>query len=91
LNCLQLWHYLKKAGVYQREAGWLRHWLRLGFACALMVAVLAAGLWLWPWQHWTEVRILVRGWHLAVLVIAGGLAFLAGLFAAGFRMRDLRH
>ncbi len=91
LNCLQLWHYLKKAGVYQREAGWLRHWLRLGFACAVMTAVLAAGLWLWPWPHWTEVRILVRAWHLAVLVVAGGAAFLAGLFAAGFRMRDLQN
>src|SRR6185312_426938 len=91
LNCIQLWHYLKRAGVYQRENGWMRHWLRLGSACALMVAVLVAGLWLWPWQHWTEVRILARAWHLGVLVIAGCAAFLAGLFAAGFRTRDLRH
>jgi putative peptidoglycan lipid II flippase len=89
LNCLQLWHYLKKAGVYRREAGWVRHWLRLGVACALMVAVLAGGLWLWPWQEWTAARIPARAWHLAVLGIAGGAAFLVGLIAAGFRMRDL--
>ena len=90
LNCLQLWHYLKKAGVYRREAGWMRHGFRLGTACTLMVAVLAAGLWLWPWQEWTAVRIPVRAWHLAAMVIAGAAAFVAGLFGAGFRMRDLR-
>jgi len=90
LNCMLLWHYLKKAGVYRREPGWAAQMSRLTFACMAMVAVLAAGLWLWPWQHWTEVRILVRAWHLAVLVIAGGATFLLTLFAAGFRMRDLR-
>jgi len=90
LNCMLLWHYLKKAGVYRREPGWAAQMFRLTFACMAMVVVLAAGLWLWPWQHWTEVRILVRAWHLAVLVIAGGAAFLLTLFAAGFRMRDLR-
>ena len=90
LNCMLLWHYLKKAGVYRREPGWAAQMLRLSVACAAMTVVLAAGLWWWPWQHWTEVRILVRAWHLAVLVIAGGAAFLLTLFAAGFRMRDLR-
>jgi putative peptidoglycan lipid II flippase len=90
LNCMLLWHYLKKAGVYRREPGWAAQMLRLTFACTAMVVVLAAGLWLWPWQHWTEVRILVRAWHLAALVIAGGATFLLTLFAAGFRMRDLR-
>ena len=90
LNCVLLWRYLKKAGVYQRQVGWAPQMLRLTVACVAMTAVLAAGLWWWPWQHWTEVRILVRAWHLAVLVIAGGGAFLLTLFAAGFRMRDLR-
>jgi putative peptidoglycan lipid II flippase len=90
LNCALLWRYLKKAGVYHRQTGWAVQMFRLTLACAAMVVVLAAGLWLWPWQHWTEVRILVRAWHLAVLVVAGGAAFLLALFAAGFRMRDLR-
>ena len=90
LNCAQLWHYLKKAGVYQHEPGWARHWWRLGFACAVMTVVLAACLWLWPWPAWTQMRILSRAGHLAAVVTVGGAAFLAGLFAAGFRMRDLR-
>ncbi|MBS0432220.1 MAG: murein biosynthesis integral membrane protein MurJ [Proteobacteria bacterium] len=89
LNCLQLWYYLRRAGVYQRQRGWARHLLRLGFACAAMTAVLAAGLWLWPWSHWGGMRIPARAWHLAVLVAAGGATFFGALFAAGFRLRDL--
>lgn len=88
LQFAQLWYWLKRAGVYDPQPGWLRHWLRLAFACAAMVAVLLAGLWLWP--HWTVVPVRTRVWHLAVLVLAGGAAYVAGLFAAGFRLRDLR-
>ncbi|MDQ2971879.1 MAG: murein biosynthesis integral membrane protein MurJ, partial [Pseudomonadota bacterium] len=80
--------FLKRAGVYQHQPGWARHWLRLGVACAAMVVVLLFGLWIWP--HWTEVRILTRAWHLAVLVTAAGSVYLLTLLATGFRMRDLR-
>lgn len=88
LNFVLLWRFLKRAGVYRHQSGWARHWLRMGFACAAMVAVLLAGLWLWP--SWTQVRILTRAWHLAVLVAAGAFTYVAVLFAAGFRMRDLQ-
>jgi putative peptidoglycan lipid II flippase len=88
LQFAQLWYWLKRAGVYDAQPGWLRHWLRLAFACAAMVAVLLAGRWLWP--HWTVVPVHTRLWHLAVLVAAGGAAYVGGLFAAGFRVRDLR-
>jgi putative peptidoglycan lipid II flippase len=88
LQFAQLWYWLKRAGVYEPRPGWLRHWLRLAFACAAMVAVLLAGLWLWP--HWTVVPVHTRIWHLAVLVVVGGAAYVGGLFVAGFRLRDLR-
>ncbi|MEO7149114.1 MAG: murein biosynthesis integral membrane protein MurJ [Rhodanobacteraceae bacterium] len=88
LNFILLWRFLKHAGVYQHQPGWARHWLRLGVACAAMVVVLLFGLWIWP--HWTEVRILTRAWHLAVLVTAAGSVYLLTLLATGFRMRDLR-
>lgn len=87
LNLWILWRALRREGVYQRQPGWARHWLRLGVACAAMVAVLVAGLWFWPDWHgakWTRV------WHLLVLVAAGGLTYLGALFALGFRVRDLR-
>lgn len=88
LNFVLLWRFLKRAGVYQRQPGWARHWLRLGVACAAMVAVLLLGLWIWP--HWTIVRVATRAWHLAVLVAAAGLVYLMTLLATGFRIRDLR-
>ncbi|MBU6198041.1 MAG: murein biosynthesis integral membrane protein MurJ [Xanthomonadaceae bacterium] len=82
-----LWRYLKRAGVYTRQSGWIRHWLRLGIASAVMMAVLMVGVWLWP--DWTTVRIATRAWHLAVLVFAASAAYVAVLFASGFRMREL--
>lgn len=83
-----LWRWLKRAGVYDHQSGWARHWLRLLVSCAAMIVVLLAGRWLWP--HWTVVPVFVRVWHLAVLVIAGGMAYVGTLFACGFRLRDLR-
>jgi putative peptidoglycan lipid II flippase len=88
VNFALLWHWLKRDGVYRRMPGWSRHWLRLTVACVVMVAVLLAGRWLWP--DWTHVHILTRLWHLMVLVLAGGGAYAAALFALGFRLRDLR-
>ena len=88
LNFALLWRWLKKAGVYDPQPGWARHWLRLGMSCAAMVAVLLLGRWLWP--HWAHSGVLSRFWHLAALVFAGSITYLSALFACGFRSRDLR-
>jgi putative peptidoglycan lipid II flippase len=88
VNFLLLWRWLKKAGVYERQPGWARHWGRLLLACAVMVLVLGLGRWLWP--DWSGVPVATRVWRLAVLVLAGGLSYAATLFAAGLRPRDLR-
>ncbi len=88
INFGLLWRWLGKAGVYHRQPGWGRHLLRLGFACAVMIAVLLAGLWLWP--DWTGADRWTRAWHLAVLVGAGGASYVAALLVAGFRPRELR-
>ncbi len=88
LNFLLLWHWLKRAGVYQPDAGWGRHWLRLATASVVMAVVLLVGRWLWP--DWTQAPVFTRIWHLAVLVIAGASAYLGALFVSGFRLRELR-
>ena len=83
-----LWRWLKRDGVYQRQPGWARHWLRLGLACAAMVMVLLVGRWWWP--YWTQAPVIARVWHLSVLVAAGAATYVGVLFASGFRVRDLR-
>ena len=88
LNFALLWRGLRRAGVYRREPGWARHGVRLAVACGAMTAVLAAGLWLWP--DWTGVPAWTRVWHLALLVAAGSITYVAILLATGFRARDLR-
>jgi putative peptidoglycan lipid II flippase len=88
LNFILLWHWLKRAGVYQRQPGWLAQWLRLGMACAAMVVVLILGRLLWP--DWTHVSVMTRAWHLSMLVVAGAASYIAALFVGGFRMRELR-
>jgi putative peptidoglycan lipid II flippase len=84
---LLLWG-LHKAGVYRAAPGWPRFIMQLLTGCALMVTVV---LWLnapvqewldWGWQH----RVL----EVSILVVAGMLAFVAGLLLTGLRMRDIR-
>lgn len=88
LNGGLLWWWLKRAGVYRRRPGWARHLGRVMLACLVMAGVLALGIGIWP--HWTDVATPTRIWHLAVLVAAGGVAYAGVMFAAGFRMRELR-
>ncbi|HEX7770305.1 MAG TPA: lipid II flippase MurJ, partial [Dokdonella sp.] len=88
LNVALLWRALRRDGVYPRQPGWGLHLARLALACLAMVGVLGAGLWHWP--DWSAWAVPTRIWRLALLVAAGGGSFLAVLFAAGFRLRDLK-
>lgn len=88
INAVLLWHWLKRDGVYQPQTGWVRHLLRLALACIAMVVVLWSGLKLWP--DWTDVPTWTRIWHLLALVASGGVTYVAVLFAAGFRLSELR-
>ena len=74
--------------VRQRGTQFHPGMMRLILACAAMVALLWLGLQWWP--DWTGVPTATRVMHLAVLVSAGGAAYIGVLFAAGFRLRDLR-
>jgi hypothetical protein len=74
--------------VYERQPGWARHLVRLAVSCGVMSAVLLLGLYIWP--EWSDVNHAVRVVRLAVLVCAGGGAYLATQFAMGFRLGHLR-
>ena len=88
LNLMLLWHWLRKAGVYDHQAGWARHLSRLGLACVAMVAVLLVAL------HWIPDFSGLDKWHrvgfLAALVGGGALVYAGTLLALGLRPRDLR-
>jgi putative peptidoglycan lipid II flippase len=88
LNLALLWHWLGKAGVYDRQPGWARFLLRLLSACAAMALALLAAI------HWapdfTAIGTIARIVWLAVLVVGGVLVYAAAMVLLGFRLRDLR-
>ncbi|WP_425603342.1 murein biosynthesis integral membrane protein MurJ [Luteimonas endophytica] len=88
-NALQLWWYLRRAGVYVRQPGWGRYALQLLVACAGMVAVVAALL--WTWRDWTAWHWSERLWKLLATVGSGGATYLVLLYLQGLRPRHLRH
>ncbi len=87
-NALQLWWYLRRAGVYEMQSGWAHFLRQLVVASVAMLAVL--GVLLWLWQDWTLWPWWERVWKLGVLVGAGAGAYGAALWLQGIRLRDLR-
>jgi putative peptidoglycan lipid II flippase len=88
LNLWQLWNALRRESVYAQQPGWGAHLLRLGLACGALVLILAVGMHIWPdWSGWPAAT---RAWRLIGLIAAAGGAYVAVLFAAGFRLHDLR-
>ena len=89
LNAIQLWWYLRRAGVYATQPGWRRFLRQLAVAAVALVMVVAAIL--WQWQEWTTWPWWERVWRLAVVVGAGALAYVGALWLQGIRPRHLRH
>ena len=88
LNLAMLWHWLRRAGVYERQPGWGRFLARLLTACAAMAAALLVGRGVAP--DFTLVPTFERIVWLTVLVIGGVLVYFASMWLLGFRPRDLR-
>ena len=88
LNLAQLWRALRRENIFAPQPGWGQHLMRLGVACAALVAVLLAGMATWP--DWTSWAPMTRAWRLFVLISVAGMVYVAVLFAGGLRLRDLR-
>jgi putative peptidoglycan lipid II flippase len=89
LNALQLWWYLRRAGVYAPQPGWPRFLRQLAIAAVGMgLVVLAIQS---AWQGWTDWAWWERIWRLLALVGAGASAYAALLWMQGIRPHDLRH
>ncbi len=88
LNLAQLWIGLRRDGIYVGQPGWASHLTRLGVSSVVMVAVIVACLVVWPdWSAWDTATRVVR---LGIVIAAAGGAFVAVLFATGFRIGDLK-
>lgn len=87
LNLWLLWRALRRDGIFVSQPGWASHALRLLAACVALVSVLLLGL--WCWQDWPMMAAAMRVFRLGLLITCASLAFVATLFACGFRLRDL--
>ncbi|MET0355931.1 MAG: murein biosynthesis integral membrane protein MurJ [Cellvibrio sp.] len=88
VNVILLYRGLRTREVYMPSAGWLKTWLRYGFANAFMVAVLVTGsYYLDGWAVW---GLMERVMSLLLLCLAGGASYILGLGIMGFRPKDFR-
>lgn len=88
VNAYLLYRGLRKSEVYNPASNWPRLWLRYGAANLVLVAVLLGFLSLWNlWSDWSVMERILR---LAVVCVAGFVAYLAALFAVGVRLRDFK-
>ena len=87
-NMAMLYYGLRKQGVYQPQAGWMR------FGVIMLLANTAlAGVALWlmgdaqAWLDWETMQRI--GW-MSLIVVAGIAVYFAVMVLAGLRMRHLR-
>jgi putative peptidoglycan lipid II flippase len=88
VNAYLLYRGLRKSEVYNPASNWPRLWLRYGAANLAMVAVLLGFLFFW--SLWSEWGVMERILRLAVVCVAGLVAYLAALFVVGVRLRDFK-
>ncbi len=79
---------LLKVGVLRWQPGWGRVWLRTLFANALLLTYLLSLS--ADTEAWLSAGLWQRVEWLALLVIGGGLIYLAAQWLAGLRLRHLR-
>jgi putative peptidoglycan lipid II flippase len=93
LNASLLYYHLRKANVYQPQAGWLKFMFKLVVAlCVMGVALFFA---MGDIKEWLQYSLLTRLIYLTALVVLGALSYFACLFLLGFRpsdyMRRVKH
>jgi putative peptidoglycan lipid II flippase len=89
LNAALLLRGLRHSGAYMPAAGWAT------FVAKIAAALLVMGVTLWylagPDDAWLTASSTMRVTKLAIVVAAGGFAYLATLFVLGFRPKDFHH
>lgn len=86
LNAALLYWQLRQQKIFQPQPGWAVFLSKLGVAVLVMAGVLMSVMWLMP--CWDQGNMLERLLRLAVVVVAGVVAYFAVLAGLGFRPRD---
>jgi len=86
LNAGLLYYKLRQFDIYAPQPGWAKFALKILLAIVAMGACLkfAAG----PDAAWLAANGLAKIWRLTGVVLLGGVAYFAALWALGFRLRD---
>src|SRR5690606_1985416 len=86
INAGLLYYNLRRADIYQPQAGWLPFMLKLFVALLLMSAVLhfAAG----ERADWLHNAVLDKGLHLLTLVLLGASIYFISLRLMGIHLKD---
>jgi putative peptidoglycan lipid II flippase len=87
VNAALLYRLLRRHGVYLPEPGWPRYFLRILLATTLMGLVLAWGV--GDLGEWLKAAVVVRAFHLTVLVVGGVFVYTVSLLLLGARPREL--
>jgi putative peptidoglycan lipid II flippase len=88
LNAILLFKGLRKQGIYQPQAGWLKFFTTLLVANIVMaVTLFGFSEWLTGWVQWTWLQR--SGW-IALICGAGFTVYLLCLLLGGIRLKDLR-
>ncbi|NIH16386.1 murein biosynthesis integral membrane protein MurJ [Serratia symbiotica] len=86
LNAALLYWQLRQQKIFQPQPGWAVFISKLGIAVLVMAGVLMSVMLLMP--CWDQGNMLERLLRLAVVVVAGVVAYFAVLAGLGFRPRD---
>jgi putative peptidoglycan lipid II flippase len=86
LNASLLYWQLRKQKIFHPQPGWATFLIKLVIAVIVMSVVLVGVMWLMP--AWDQGNMLERLLRLAVVVVAGVIAYFGVLAGLGFRPRD---
>ena len=81
-----LYYHLRKANVFQPQAGWLKFLIKLLAALCVMGAVLYYAM--GDANAWLGFSLIKRLIYISGLVLLGGVSYFATLMLLGFRPRD---
>jgi putative peptidoglycan lipid II flippase len=86
INAALLYYHLRKANIFNPQAGWLSFLIKLFIALSVMAVVLyfAKG----DANSWLAFSLIKRLFYLTGLVVLGAVSYFATLVLLGFRPRD---